>query len=237
MPDEFYCLSEVDLFRDLSRREMAELGARAPLREVPSGQVVFSPERPTGTLFIIKRGRIRLYTLSPAGQAVTTAVLGPGSVFGEVPLVGLRMGGNWAESLEPSRLCLMSPQDVRELLLADPRIATRIAEHMFERISELEHRLTDLACKTLPERLAGTLWMLSKGVPAGTAPEPVRLTHQQLAGLVNATRERTTTALGELADRGLLRLHRGKITVTSRESLRSYADSQGPPPGDLPRHD
>ncbi|MCI2422207.1 Crp/Fnr family transcriptional regulator [Saccharopolyspora sp. K220] len=237
MSDEVYCLSEVDLFRDLSRREMAELGARAPLRDVPAGQVVFSPERPTDTLFIIKRGWIRLYQISSTGQAVTTAVLGPGSVFGEVPLVGLRMGRNWAESLEPSRLCLMGPQDVRDLLLADPRIAARIAEHMFERISELEHRLTDLACKTLSERLAETLWMLSKGVSVGTAPEPVRLTHQQLAGLVNATRERTTTALGELADRGLLRLHRGKITVTSRERLRSYADSLGMAPGDLPKQE
>jgi CRP/FNR family transcriptional regulator, cyclic AMP receptor protein len=222
--EDHYCLSEVDLFRDLSRRDMADLAARAPLRTVAAGQVLYSPQRPTDTLFIIKRGRVRLYQIGPGGQTVTTALLGPGTVFGEVPLIGIRMGGNWAETLEESLLCLMSPQDVRQLLLADPRIAARIAEHMEERITELEHRLTDLACKTLPERLAGTLWTLSRGTPPGSVPEPVRLTHHQLAGLVGATRERTTTALGELAERGLIRLRRAKIIVTDRDRLLAYAD-------------
>lgn len=37
---EPYCLAEVDLFRDLSRREMAALAARAPMRTIPAGQVV-----------------------------------------------------------------------------------------------------------------------------------------------------------------------------------------------------
>jgi CRP/FNR family transcriptional regulator, cyclic AMP receptor protein len=225
LPDDFYCMSEVDLFRDLSRREMANLAARAPLRDVAAGQVVYSPQRPSETLFIVKRGRIRLYQIGPEGHSVTTAVLGPGTVFGEVPLIGLRMGANWAEALEKCQLCLMSPHDVRNLLLANPRIAARIAEHMGERIIELERRLTDLACKSLPERLAGTLWTLSRSSPAGSAPEPVRLTHHQLAGVVNATRERTTTALGELADRGLIRLHRGKIAITDRDRLLTYADS------------
>lgn len=225
--DTHYCLSEVDLFRDLSPKEMADLAARAPLRNVAAGQVLYSPQRPTETLFIIKRGRVRLFQIGSTGQPVTTALLGPGTVFGEVPLIGLRMGGNWAEALEPSQLCLMSPHDVRQLLLADPRITWRINEHMSEHIAELEHRLTDVTCKTLPERLAGTLWTLTTGTTPGAVSEPVRLTHQQLAGLVNATRERTTTALGDLADRGLIRLHRGKITVTSRERLLIHAEGGG----------
>ncbi|TDD55243.1 Crp/Fnr family transcriptional regulator [Saccharopolyspora elongata] len=230
--ENHYCLSEVALFRDLSRREMADLAVHAPLRTVASGQVVYSPQRPTDTLFIIKRGRLRLFRIGPAGQTVTTALLGPGTVFGEVPLIGIRMGGNWAETLEESVLCLMSPQDVRQLLLADPRIAARITEHMEERITELEHRLTDLACKALPERLASTLWTLTKRTPAGSVPEPVRLTHHQLADLVGATRERTTTALGELANHGLIRLHRAKITVTNRDRLLAYADGAGRTPGE-----
>ncbi|MDI2027921.1 Crp/Fnr family transcriptional regulator [Saccharopolyspora sp. TS4A08] len=227
MQEEPYCLSEVDLFRDLSRREMVDLGARAPLRTVAAGEILHSPQRSVGTLFIIKRGRVRLYRIGSSGQAVTTALLGPGTVFGEVPLIGIRMGGNWAEALESCVLCVMSPQDVRRLLLADPRIAERITERMQQRITELERRLTDLASKTLAERLAGTLWSLTAGASRGAVPEPVRLTHHQLAGLVSATRERTTTALGELAERGLIRLHRGKITVTDRDRLLSYADGGG----------
>lgn len=218
--DEQYCLSEVELFRDLSRREMAALGARAPMRTVAVGQVVYSPAQPVPALFIVKRGRIRLYRVAPDGRTVTNAVLEPGAVFGEMESLGLRMRDNWAEALEQSELCLMSRADVRELLFADPRIALRIAESLSTRIDELEQRLTDLSCKTIDARLAGTLCALARREPDA----PIKLTHQQLASLVGASRERVTTALGELVRLGLVSVRRGKIIVRDLGALHRYSD-------------
>lgn len=219
--DDHYCLAEVALFRDLSRREMAELSAAAPMRTVQAGQVVHDPGRPAEVLFIVKTGRFRLYRVLADGRTVTTALPGPGpgSVFGEMDLLGLRMGGTWAEALEAGDLCLMSRADVRRLLLTDPRIATRIAELLGARIAELEQRLADLVGKTVVERTAGALCLL-----AGVETEPVRLTHEQLAGLVGASRERTTTALGELAEHGAVALRRGRILVRDRVRLAALAE-------------
>lgn len=231
--DDHYCLSEVALFRDLSRREMAGLAAAAPMRTVPVGQVVYDPGRPVSVLFIVKSGRFRLYRVVADGRTVTTALPGPGAVFGEMDLLGMRMGGTWAEALEAGDLCLMSRADVRSLLLGDPRIATRIAEQLGARIAELEQRLADLVGKSVVERTAHTLCVLAGPGPPGAEPEPVRLTHGQLAGLVGATRERTTTALGELADRGLVSLHRGKVRIRDRDGLAALADgaARTPAPG------
>lgn len=225
--DDHYCLAEVDLFRDLSRREMADLGARAPMRTVTAGQVVYNPVRPVEVLVIVKRGRVRLYRTAHDGRSVTTAVLGPGSVFGEMAPLGLRMRSTWAEALEPSELCLMSRADVQRLLFADERIALRIAEQLSSRVAELEQRLTDLTCKRLDQRLAATLCSLAHvgSGPRKAAPEPVRLTHQQLANLVGATRERTTAALGALADDGLVALRRGKVVIRDPAGLLTHADA------------
>ncbi|MGH3981146.1 MAG: Crp/Fnr family transcriptional regulator [Pseudonocardiaceae bacterium] len=226
LPAEPYCLAEVDLFRDLSRREMAALGARAPMQTVATGQVVYNPLQPTSVLVIIKRGLIRLYRITADGRNVTTAVLGPGTVFGDMDLLGLRMRATWAEALEPSDLCLMSRTDVQELLFTDPRIVLRVAEQLSTRIADLEQRLTDLTCKDLVERLAATLCQLARHIPA----EPIRLTHQQLAALIGATRERTTTALGELAKHNLIQLRRGKMLIQDPVRLAALADGAHPPP-------
>lgn len=220
---EHYCLTEVALFQDLSRREMADFAAHAPLRTVAAGQVLYNPLQPTETLYIVKRGRVRLYRISIGGQSVTTALAGPGDIFGEVTAIGLHMAATWAEALEPSDLCLMSRHDVRQLLLSDPRIA----EQLGARITDLEQRLTDLTCKNLAERVASTLWSLTRTAPTDSTAEPVRLTHQQLAGLIGATRERTTTALGELAEHELIRPRRGKILITDRQRLGTYAEGSG----------
>jgi len=221
--DDPYCMSEVALFQDLSRQEMAGLAAAAPMRHVAAGEIVFDPSRPAGVLFIVKRGRLRLFRVMVDGRTVTTAILGPGAVFGEMDLLGMRMGGTWAEALEDGDVCVMSRADVRAMLLGDPRIATRIAEQLGARIAELEQRLADLVGKSVLERTAHTLCLLAGRTSVGAEPAPVRLTHEQLAGLVGATRERTTTALGELADRGLVSLHRGRVRLRDARGLAALA--------------
>ncbi|SDL54838.1 Crp-like helix-turn-helix domain-containing protein, partial [Lentzea albidocapillata subsp. violacea] len=128
------------------------------------------------------------------------------------------------DALEPSELCLMSRTDVQELLFTDPRIVLRIAEQLSTRLADLEQRLTDLTCRALGERLAATLCQLARQAP----DEPIRLTHQQLAALVGATRERTTTALGELAKNDLIQLRRGKILVHDQARLAALAEGTNP---------
>lgn len=83
----------------------------------------------------------------------------------------------------------------------------------------------------LPQRdrqaLPRCLAQLGSGPPRA-APEPVRLTHQQLANLVGATRDRTTSALGALAGDGLVTLRRGKVVIRDPAGLLVHADMPDP---------
>jgi CRP/FNR family cyclic AMP-dependent transcriptional regulator len=224
-----FCLAESEMFRDLSESEMAGIAARAGMRTVDGGTVVWSPDAPKPVLFIVKAGRVSLYRLAAGGRRLTLAILGPGGVFGEMPLVGQRMGQGYAETLEPSVLCIMSEQDVREMLLADPRVAGRIAESLGRRLAEVEQRLTDTVLKTAAQRVAAVLWRLSAvpgrpGVLGGPRSAEVRLTHEQLSELVGTTRETTSKVLGDLRDAQILRLRRGGLVVLDRDRLRAASD-------------
>ncbi|MDP9407799.1 MAG: Crp/Fnr family transcriptional regulator [Actinomycetota bacterium] len=228
-----FCLSEVEIFQDLSAQEMADLAARAPMRTVAARTTVWSPHQPHKVLFIVKAGQVRLYRVSPEGRRLTIAVLGPGALFGEMDLVGQRMGEGFAEALEPSVLCLMSEQDVRGMLLADPRIATRIIAGLGRRLADVEQRLADSVLKSAHQRVAAVLCRLVGTGPApgglfGRRPGEVRLTHEQLADLVGTTRETTTKLLGELRDAGLVHLRRGGIVVLDHAALRAAADHDAP---------
>lgn len=130
-------------------------------------------------------------------------------------------------------LCLMGERDVRTLLLADARIATRIITGLGRRLAEVEQRLADAVLKTAPQRVAAVLCRLT----ASAGPEPglfahrpalVRLTHEQLAELVGTTRETATKLLGELRAAGLVRLRRGGIVVLDPEGLRAVVEHGDP---------
>jgi CRP/FNR family cyclic AMP-dependent transcriptional regulator len=224
-----FCLSEVEVFQDLTPQEMADLAAHAPMRTAAAGTLLWAPHEPQKVLFIVKAGSVRIYRLSPEGRRLTLAVLGPGALFGEMDLIGQRMGEGFAEALEPSVLCLMSEQDVRSMLLTDTRIATRIITGLGRRLADVEQRLADTVLKTVPQRVAAVLCRLATAAPPEAGPfiqrsPQIRLTHEQLAELVGTTRETVTKLLGELRAAGLVRLRRGGFVVLDLAGVRAAAD-------------
>lgn len=217
----FSCLNEVELFADLSADEMAELDRVAPSQRFLRGELVFSQSQPSTSLFILKTGRIRIFRVTEDGKAMTMGILEPGAVFGEMVLVGQRMHDNYAEAIEDSITCRLEVRDVEQFLLADPRIAVRIARLLGEQVARLEERLTDLAHRPLAARIARALVTLNAGASTRhlVGSRGVRVTHEQLAGLVGATRESTSKVMAELSAQRIIRQARGRIVVADPVAL------------------
>ncbi|MBI1352341.1 MAG: cyclic nucleotide-binding domain-containing protein [Actinomycetales bacterium] len=218
-PARVWRLSEFDIFRDLSPEEMDGIARSAPMREVSLGTLLISPGQASEVLFILKKGRVRLYRLGPDGRSLTTAIIEAGQLFGEMLALGQQMDDAYAEALDRCVVCVMSREDVHRLMLSDPRIASRIAESLGARVAELERRLGDTVLKSVPARIASALAAM-----AGSGRADVRLTHEQLADLVGTSRETTTKVLGDLKDRGLVNLRRGRITVIDPNGLRQVSE-------------
>ncbi|MDQ3687437.1 MAG: Crp/Fnr family transcriptional regulator, partial [Acidobacteriota bacterium] len=155
-------LRDVELFQDLTPDEVEALGERMPMKEVAAGTVFYGPHEPTEALFLLKRGRVRLYYLTAGGKEFTTTVIGAGAFFGEMTLLGQRLYGSYAEAVTPCVLCLMSRDDVKTLLLGDLRISYRVVEMLGRRLIETERRLVDSALKHVPGRLTSLLLQLAR---------------------------------------------------------------------------
>jgi len=214
--DKTWCLAEVDIFCDLSPAEMDAIAAAAPMKTYAAGEVLFSPDNPVEMLFILKRGRVRIFRVSADGRALTTAIMTPGTIFGEMVLLGQRMHDNYAEALDEAVVCVMSRSDVQRYLLSDPRIAARITAILGQRLVDMERRLSDTVFKSVRQRIATTLATLAgqeRRYVVGSRTPVVALTHQQIAALVGTSRETATKILDDFADRGLIRLGRGRITL------------------------
>ncbi len=231
-PDKLWCLAEVGIFRDLSPTDMDHLAALLPMRTYPAGALLFAPPSPVETLFILKAGRVRLFRISTDGRALTTSILGAGTIFGEMVLLGQHMYDNYAEALDDVTVCVVSRTCVANNLMSDPRIATRVAQILGQRLLDMEQRLSDNVFKNVPQRVAGMLLRIATSTPrrglpgrrGGDREEQVRLTHEQLAALVGTTRETVTKVLGEYAEQGLVRLGRGRVTILDGTRLAEEAN-------------
>ena len=219
--EPFSCLTEVELLADLSMAEIDAMNLMTQARSFRAGELVFSQSQPVTALFILKAGRVRVFRVTEDGKALTMAILEPGAVFGEMLLVGQRMYDNYAEAIEYAAICQLTVAEVEQYFLSDPRIAVRISRLLGEQVARLEERLTDLALRPLSARVASTLVTLAE---VATAPRfghavVVRLTHEQLAGLLGATREATSKTMADFAARNLIRQGRGRIIIQDAAGL------------------
>lgn len=223
--DKIWCLAEVDIFCDPSPAEMDAIASVAPMKTYPAGTIVYSPHQPTETLFILKRGRIRIFRVSTDGRALTTAIITPGTIFGEMVLLGQSMHDNYAEALDETVVCVMSRTCVQQHLLSDPRISARITEILGRRLRDMEQRLSDSVFKTVPQRIATTLTALAteqRRYGIASRNLVVALTHEQIAALAGTSRETTTKILGDFAELGLIKLGRGRITLLDPNGIRDH---------------
>jgi CRP/FNR family cyclic AMP-dependent transcriptional regulator len=220
-------LSLVDIFEPLSRQEIEKINWEHLNTSVERGETFFTPMDLCETLFILQKGRVRIYRATPEGREFTLAVLQSGTVFGEMVLTGQSLRNCYAQALEESEVSAMCRADVERLILDKPEVGLQLVHLLSDRLSTYETRLQDLGLKEVPARLASLILMLLEGEGIRTAEGyrlPTRYTHQQLGSFIGANREAVTRAFARLREAGAVELRRRYIHVEDIEALRKAAD-------------
>ena len=213
-------LKTVDIFMDLTDDELAALDGSITTIPCASGKIFYAPEDTGEALFILKEGKVQLYRISPDGRKLITNTLGPGTIFGEMTLIGQGMYDSFAEAVEECSVCKMDRSDLERLLLDKPVVALRILEVLGRRLLEIEMRLEDIAFKTVAGRMASLLLRLMKEQGATIQG----LTHQNLADDIGTHRETATQTLTKFRTQGLLETGRKRIEIRDPEGLQLIAN-------------
>jgi len=212
-------LNMVDIFQDLSKSEMDEINRTTTMSTCLRHKVFYQAEDNSEVLFILKKGRVQLYRLTLDGKKLIVANIGPGSIFGEMAIMGQGMHNTFAESIEECLICVMSRQDVERLILSKPSVALRIMNVMSERLKLAENKLEDMAFKSVSARLASLLLHLS----TNQGRQVFGYTHQDLADAVGTYRETATLTLNEFKAAKLIVTGRKKIDILDLAGLELIA--------------
>lgn len=216
----------IDILEPLSREEIKELSYRIPDTRVKRGQVLYTPMERREALFMLKKGRVRIYRVSPNGREFTVTVVGAGMVFGEMSLTAQRLENAYAEAMEPSVICVMKRQDLERLVMEKPQVGLKVMSVLSERLSRVEDRMEDIALKEVPARLAGFILQLIEGEGVVTREGykiPTPYTHRQLATVIGSKRETVTKAFTLLQQAGAVELKRRRIHVRNIDVLKRAA--------------
>lgn len=240
MSERLWSLKQSRLFEQLSAGELASLEGRARVREFTARQVIYAPTDASESVFLVVRGRVRIVSLTPEGKEAVLGLVEPGELFGEMALVSTSPREEHAEAALASTVAAI-PRDALEAAMSrHGDLSLGIWKFIGWRRQRIERRLRGLLFRSTRERVLLLVVDLAEqyGRPNrnGTVELGIRLSHQEIANLIGATRESVTVTLGELQSEGLLTLGRQRLTITSLDRLGRAAGVARPlaPPGPNP---
>lgn len=210
-------LSAMELFSDMTHAEKEEVSRAITMRTCRPGTVLYNPGETGEVMFLLKKGTVQIYRLSPEGRRLVTARLKPYSFFGEMSVLGQGMYESFAEAEDECVLCAMSRRDVERHIFSRPQVVVRILKTLGERMVEVEQMLEDAAFKGLVPRIASLLLREAR------SDEVKGLSHQEIADWLGVYRESATMALNEMKMAGLIDIGRRRIAILDRKRLERAA--------------
>lgn len=220
--DKIGYLKEVDIFAGLPAADIDEISGSLNMTGFPEGKIIYAPGDHGEVLFILKRGRVRIFRRAPDGRELTITELTAGTIFGEMALFGQAMHASFAQAIEDCVVCVIHHQSAIRMLENKPAIALRLAEVLGRRLLAAENRLESLGLKDVRRRLATLLLELADFSGGGPVIDR-RYTHEELAKMIGTTRESITLALNEFKKHGWVRTKDHLLSLTDAAALKAYA--------------
>ena len=204
-------------------------------RDCPGARVVAVRHRGTiyrqgesgRNVFCVLEGQVTLARVNSEGETLTTAVLNTGEFFGPA-LSGATEAEDTARAKGVVRVWRAPLTEFRRLLLQHPEASWKFVETLAKRQRQMERRVEGFAFKRLEARLAETFDQLSGGFATRCEHgfgQHLRLSQQELADLVGASRPAVSTILNRLRARGVLGYSREYVCVRRIDDITSLIDS------------
>ncbi len=217
-------LRNVSLFESLDQQELEALSEVTFTRTFSKDNVIILAEEEGDTLFILKKGQVKVSIVSEEGREVILSLLGPGSVFGELSLLDGKPRSANVVATEETDLLMLRRADFLQLIYKTPQIATALLAELATRMRKTDRQIEGLALLDVTSRISDTLLQLATEQGTETADGVTiesRPTHQELANMSGTTRETVSRVLKRLEGQGYINRNGRKITILREEAWKT----------------
>ena len=202
----------------LSQDELNEISSQGVVRNYPKQAVILNEGDSSDSLYIVLEGRVKAFVADAAGHEVVLSTMGPGEYFGEMAL-DRRPRSASIMTLLPSRFLIVPGDQFREFLAQHPAFALSLVEKLIQKVRSLTESVKSLAFMDVYGRVARLLLELAEDRD-GRLVIAERLTQQDIASRVGASREMVSRILKDLSLCGVITQSRAGIVLHRKPPAR-----------------
>jgi CRP/FNR family cyclic AMP-dependent transcriptional regulator len=213
---------QIALFKHIDDIQLQKIATVLHERRYRKGTIIFQKGEEGSSLFIVCKGRVRIYLTSDDGQGreATVRIYRPYSTFGELAVLDGAPRSASAAALDEVSALVLQRADFLQLLRDNFDLVQQILRLLTERVRYTTEYSEQLAFLDVPGRVAAALLQLASVEALGDDSVRLELTQQELADFANTTREWVNRILHAFAEQGLVALERGAVIVLDQAGLR-----------------
>lgn len=206
-------LERVQLLSELGAEHVNVLTEHGIVRSYPKHAVLVNEGDESEALYVILSGRVKVYAGDESGKEVILDILDAGEFFGELALLDQAPRSASVMTLEPSRCLVVSRPEFNQCLAQNPDLALGLIRVLARRVRVLTENVKSLALMDVYGRVARTLLSMAEPADDGVLAIDQKLTHQDIANMVGASREMVSRILKDLSVGGYIAVHNQTITI------------------------
>src|SRR5436190_5192973 len=196
-------------------RELASLGR---VRTYPKNTMFITEGDSSDSLFVVLKGKVKVFVSDNEGHEMILDTHGPGEYVGEMAMDGNPRSAS-VMTLEPTTFSVVAKDPIREAIRANPDFALEMIARVIDRARLATNSVKHLALLDVYGRVARLLLEMAVEKD-GKHVCPEKITQQEIAERVGASRDMVSLIFRDLTAGGYIRVDNRIITITKKPPAR-----------------
>lgn len=196
-------LRTLPIFAQTSEQALAMIAQAAMPRRVARGSFVVLSGEPTDFVYFVLSGSLNVQVSDEDGREAILSILGPGAMFGEMGILDDEVRSASVLAVTPCVLVALTKFDFKRCLQENFDVAFYVMRKLAQRLRSADRRIESLALLDVGGRVARLLRDISRAERDESALTR-RISKQEIAKMVGASREMVSRVLKDMQARGLI---------------------------------
>jgi CRP/FNR family cyclic AMP-dependent transcriptional regulator len=205
-------LHSIPMFAGVPDAQLEPIARMAMHRKVPRNTVIVRAGDSTDSLYVIITGNAKVQVSDAEGREVILTLLGPGEFFGEMGLIDGSPRSADVVSSEVCELLVIAKADFKKGLSDNFDLCLNIMKSLVQRLRDADNKIESLALMDVYGRVAKLLLEFSVE-EGGERVVRRKLTKQDIAKMIGASREMVSRVMKDLEASGYIRVEEGRIVL------------------------
>ena len=217
------------IFSPLNDAQLASIAPLVRQRRLDRGEIACRKDDAADGLYLLASGQLQVFEITEDGREVGLNLIQPGAFFGELSVIDDLPRSAHIAAIEPSVVGLLPQAAARKLFYQVPEMAEAMMKHLTGMVRSMSRHRVLLGIPNAFQRVFTLLLQMSRSMPGGLLVVQDVPKQQQIAIMLNTSRETVSRAIAELVQAGVVEKDLRRLIVRKPDMLRQWASKSDSP--------